>query len=200
MSLPPSRSGTWQVTQALEALGRGEPGASDKLLLLVYDDLHRMARSRLGRLGPGQTLQTTALVHDAWMRLAGSHALGWDSRAHFFGAASRAMRNILVEQARSRSAKKRGGGRALFVSLDAAEVSVDGPDDDLLALDEALQELEARDVRKAEVVLLRFFGGLEMGQVAEALGVTRRTAERDWRFARAWLQRTMSASPGSDGE
>lgn len=164
--------------------------AAEDLLPLVYDELRRLARSRLANEGAPQTLQATALVHEAWMRLVGEADPGWSGRGHFFGAAARAMRHVLVDRARARGRDKRGGGMRR-VSLDASAVVGPVSDVDVLALDEALERLQAHDARKAEVVLLRHFAGLEMEAIAEALGVSLATVKTDWAYARAWLHREL---------
>ena len=176
-----------QVTLVLDALAGGEAQASDRLLPLVYEDLRKLAAVRMARLGPGQTLQATALVHDAYLRLVGSHDPGWQGRAHFFGAAARSMRNILADHLRHKGSSKRSGNYRRVGEDTAAELTSDGPNDDMLALEEALEELERDYPRKGEVVTLMFFGGLDAAEVAEVLGMSSRTVERDWRFARAWL-------------
>ena len=176
-----------QVTLILDALSAGEVQASEQLLPLVYEDLRKLAASRMARLGPGQTLQATALVHDAYLRLVGSHDPGWQGRAHFFGAAARSMRNILANHLRHKDSSKRGGNHRQVGEDTAAELTSEGPSDDLLSLEEALKELEQDFPRKAEVVTLMFFGGLDAEEVGEVLGMSSRTVERDWRFAKAWL-------------
>lgn len=164
--------------------------AAEDLLPLVYDELRRLARSRLAHEGAPQTLQATALVHEAWMRLVGEEDPGWRGRGHFFGAAARAMRQVLVDRARARGRDKRGGGMQR-VSLDASAVVGPVSDVDVLALDEALERLQAHDARKAEVVMLRHFAGLELEAVAAALGVSLATVKTDWAYARAWLHREL---------
>jgi RNA polymerase sigma factor (TIGR02999 family) len=177
-----------EVTRILEAIDQGEPGAADRLLPLVYEELRRLAAARLARERPGQTLQATALVHEAYLRLVdGGDAKPWNDRGHFFGAAAEAMRRILVENAR-RKARHRHGGGLRRVELDAAcSLAEPPPEDDLLALDEALDRLAALEPKRAEVVKLRFFAGLTMPEVAGAMGVSLATAERYWAFARTWL-------------
>jgi RNA polymerase sigma factor (TIGR02999 family) len=173
------------IAEALRA-SKGGASASEELLTLVYDDLRRLARSKLAGLGPGQTLQTTALVHEAWMRLSSSGEEDWDSRAHFFGAAARAMRNILVDLARRKTSSKRSAGREI---LDPdTEPHIVPLTTDILALDESLKRFEILEPRKAEVVMLRFFAGLSTHAIAKVLKVSVGTVERDWRLARAWLQ------------
>ncbi len=176
------------VGEALEAIGRGDPGAPGLLLPLVYDELRRLAAARLAREQPGQTLQPTALVHEAYLRVAGEGS--WDNRGHFFAAAAEAMRRILVERARRRSALKRGGG-AVRVEWDDALAAVGQTDEELLALDEALAELERHDERGARLVKMRYFSGMSHQEAAEALGLTRREADRVWAVARAWLYRRL---------
>jgi RNA polymerase sigma factor (TIGR02999 family) len=171
----------------LHALSAGEVQATDELLPLVYEDLRKLAAARMAQLGPGQTLQATALVHDAYLRLVGSHDPGWEGRAHFFGAAARSMRNILANHLRHKGSSKRSGNYRRVGEDTAAGLTSDGPTEDMLALEEALEELERDYPRKAEVVTLMFFGGLDAAEVAEVLGLASRTVERDWRFAKAWL-------------
>ncbi|MFT6832314.1 MAG: RNA polymerase sigma factor (TIGR02999 family) [Planctomycetota bacterium] len=171
----------------LHALSAGEVQATDELLPLVYEDLRKLAAARMAQLGPGQTLQATALVHDAYLRLVGSHDPGWEGRAHFFGAAARSMRNILANHLRHKGSSKRSGNYRRVGEDTAAGLASDGPTEDMLALEEALEELERDYPRKAEVVTLMFFGGLDAAEVAEVLGLASRTVERDWRFAKAWL-------------
>ncbi|QEH38912.1 RNA polymerase sigma factor SigL [Aquisphaera giovannonii] len=178
------------VTRVLSAIGRGDPGAAECLLPLVYDELRKLAAHKLGREKPGQTLQATALVHDAYLRLVGSADPGWDGRGHFFAAAAEAMRRILVENARRKAAIKAGGGRQRL-DLAAVDLAVEGPKLDLLALDEALAALEARDPRKAQLVKLRYFAGLSVDEAAAALGISPSTADNDWAYARSWLRLAM---------
>lgn len=176
-----------EVTQVLSAIERGDPAASAKLLPLVYDELRRLAANRLGQERPGQTLQPTALVHEAYLRLIrGSAAESWNGRGHFFGAAAEAMRRILVENARRKSRQKRGGG-GNRVNAPLDEIASPLPDERLLAVDEALERFEQVFPDKAAVVKLRFFAGLTNEQAAEALGISTATAQRYWAFARAWL-------------
>jgi RNA polymerase sigma factor (TIGR02999 family) len=185
-----------EVTRILEAIDQGEPGAADRLLPLVYDELRTLAAARLARERPGQTLQATALVHDAYLRLVdGGNAKPWNSRGHFFGAAAEAMRRILVENARRKARGRHGGGRRR-VELDAGcSPAEPPPDDDLLALDETLDRLAALDPKRAELVKLRFFAGLTMVEAAGAMGVSLATAERHWAFARTWLFAELSEPP-----
>jgi RNA polymerase sigma factor (TIGR02999 family) len=176
-----------EVTRILDAIAQGDPQAAAQLLPLVYDELRRLAAQKLAQEAPGQTLQATALVHEAYLRLVdASKAQDWNGRGHFFAAAAEAMRRILVEQAR-RKGRARHGGRRRRVELDEAGPAVEPPGDDLLALDEALTRLAERDPVKAELVKLRFFAGLTMPQAAATLGVSLATAERYWVFTRTWL-------------
>ena len=190
-----ARLGAEPVTEALRKVARGDAGEVDRLMALVYDDLHRLARSKLAGMAPGQTLQTTALVHEAWMRVSKPQRESWDSRAHFFGAASRAMRNILVDQARRQAARARDTDEPLDSEAVPVIETSEAPSADMLALDDSLGKLEALDPRKAQVVMLRFFAGLSMGAVADVLEVSIATVERDWRFARAWLQDQIENAP-----
>jgi RNA polymerase sigma factor (TIGR02999 family) len=175
-----------EVTRILEAIGAGDPAAVDRLLPLVYDELRRLAAARLGQEAPGQTLQPTALVHEAYLRLLGGAEPRWETRGHFFTAAAEAMRRILIDRARSKKRQKRGGGAARL-ELATLDLASPPPDEELLALDEALARLEREDRPKAELVKLRFFAGLSVEQAANALGISRATADRHWAFARAWL-------------
>lgn len=174
------------VTRMLDAVARGEARASEDLLPLVYTDLRRLARARMARLTPGQTLQPTALVHDAFLRISRGTKLSWDHRGHFFAAAARAMREILIEQARAKASLKRGGDRNR-VDPENLAVAVEAPAEDMLALDESLSRLETEHPRQHQVVMMRFFAGLGLAEAAEVLGLSTRTVERDWDLARAWL-------------
>src|SRR4051812_42593629 len=174
------------VTSILSALGRGDTKAAADLLPVVYDELRQLAAQKMARESPGQTLQATALVHEAYLRLVGADDPGWDGRGHFFAAAAEAMRRVLVDNARRKAAEKRGG-RCERRDLDGLDLAAPAPPEDLLALDEALAKLEARDAVKARLVKLRYFAGLSEQDAAEALGVSRATAHRHWRYARAWL-------------
>jgi RNA polymerase sigma factor (TIGR02999 family) len=182
------------VTGLLHSVAASEPGAAQRLLPLVYDELRRLAHARLAALPRGQTLQSTALVHEAYLRLVGKHDLHIDSKRHFFFAAARAMRDILVERARAKAGPKRGGGRRR-IELDDALLVQEAPSDDLLALDEALEELEREDPEKARIVELRFFAGMTMAEAATVLDVSERSLHRQWRFIKAWLQRRLGAAP-----
>jgi RNA polymerase sigma factor (TIGR02999 family) len=186
------------VTRILSDIERGDPCAAEHLLPLVYDELRKLAARRLAREKPGQTLQPTALVHEAYLRLVDSDAIRrWDSRAHFFAAAAEAMRRILVDHARHKTSAKAGGGRRR-VDMDEVEPAIEGPRVDLLALDEALAALEAKDPRKAALVKLRFFAGLTNQQAADALGVSASTADNDWAYAKTWLRLAMGGDRPSD--
>ncbi len=188
------------VTAILSQIEQGDPTAAEQLPPLVYQELKRLAATKLGREKPGQTLQTTALVHEAFIRLVDNEqARHWNSRAHFFGAAAEAMRRILVEQARRQGALKAGGGRQC-VGLSDVDPEIDGPKVDLLALNEALEKLEQREPRKAELIKLRFFAGLTNRQAAEALGVSASTADNDWAYAKSWLRVEMSVSESPDSQ
>src|SRR4051812_2067797 len=189
-------AGVADVTQILNAIERGDPKAAAELLPLVYDELRKLAAARLADERPGQTLQPTALVHEAYLRLVGGgpHA-PWNGRGHFVAAAAEAMRRILVEQARRRRAAKRGGDRGR-TDLDPDAVTAPAPDDELLALHEALDRLAAAHPEKAELVKLRYFAGLTADQAADALGVSPSTADRHWAYARAWLGRALGGPAG----
>lgn len=180
-----------EVTQLLLAWGGGDKQALDRLVPLVYDELRRLAQSYMRKERANQSLQTTALIHEAYLRLIDASRVQWRNRAHFFGVAARLMRQILVGFARERGSQKRGGG-AQRVSLDEAMVIDEGLDEDLVALDEALGALAQFDARKAQVVEMRFFGGLTEEEIAEALDVSPETVRRDWRLARSWLRRKLS--------
>jgi RNA polymerase sigma factor (TIGR02999 family) len=180
-----------EVTRILSAIEQGDPHAAAQLLPLVYDELRRLAAQKLVGEKSGQTLQATALVHEAYIRLVGKGAEPhWDSRGHFFAAAAEAMRRILVENARRKRRLKHGGGRRRQ-DLDAAAVSAPERGDDLLALDAALSKLAEHDPQKAKLVELRYFAGLTGDQAAAVLGISPRTADRQWVFARAWLRREI---------
>ena len=180
------------VTMILSRIEYGNPEAAEQLLPIVYDELRKLAAARLANESPEQTLQATALVHEAYIRLVDvEQAQRWDSRGHFFAAAAEAMRRILVESARRKS-RTRHGGKVQRVELNPDLISPPNLGVDLLALDEALHRLELLDERKARLVKLRYFAGLSMSEAAQALGVSLATAERDWRYARVWLLRELS--------
>jgi RNA polymerase sigma factor (TIGR02999 family) len=188
-----------EITRLLRAMRPGEAERASQLLPLVYDELRALARAQMAR-EKGRTLQATELVHEAWLRVAGgSQDPGWSGRAHFFGAAARAMRRILVEQARRKGRLKRGGG-VEPVELDEIEIAAETPGPDfgveLLAVEEALARLEREDERKGRIVELRYFAGLTVEETAQALGVSVGTIERDWRFIRAWLQDQLGGGGG----
>jgi RNA polymerase sigma factor (TIGR02999 family) len=191
-----------EVTRILYAIEQGDPHAADELLPLVYEDLRRLAAQRLAQEAPGQTLQATALVHEAYMRLLGGEGDGqrWQGRGHFFGAAALAMRRILVENARRKQRRKHGGSYQRL-DLDTADLAAAEPDERVLALDAALEKFAQRHPEHARLVQLRYFGGLTGAQAAEVLGISPSTADRHWVFARAWLRReidggdALSASP-----
>jgi RNA polymerase sigma factor (TIGR02999 family) len=191
------------VTRILGEIAQGNPAAADQLLPLVYDELRKLAAARMAQEKPGQTLQATALVHEAYVRLVGGQGTadggqgtGWDSRGHFFGAAAEAMRRILVETARRKARLKRGGDLDR-VELEDVEISLAGSSDDVLALDDALTRLAAKHPEKAELVKLRYFAGLTGDEAAAALGISPATADRYWTYARAWLVREISPDGGN---
>lgn len=175
-----------EITQVLQAVARGEGSASEELLPLVYAELRRHASARMAQEAAGQTLQPTALVHEAWLRMFGDGERLWQNRAHFFGAAAQAMRRILIENARRKSRFKRGGDQ-LRVDIEQDELAATTPDEKVLLIDDALQKLQSQDPEKAQVVVLKFFGGLTNQQVAETMACTERTIERHWAYAKAWL-------------
>jgi RNA polymerase sigma factor (TIGR02999 family) len=191
-----------EVTRILSAIEQGDPSAASQLLPLVYDELRRLAAARLAEERPGQTLQPTALVHEAYLRLVRPHpARRWDGCGHFFAAAAEAMRRILIDRARDRRRHKRGGAWRRL-TLDQVDLLAEEHPDDLLALDEALQKLARENPTCGELVRLRFFSGLTLGEAADVLGLARRTADRSWAFARSWLYDELrrgdpeSADPG----
>ena len=188
-----------EVTQILSAIAQGDPSAASQLLPLVYDELRKLAAHRLAQKTPGQTLQPTALVHEAYLRLVGDpDGHDWDSRGHFFAAAAEAMRRILVENARRKGRQKHGGG-LVRLDLDSAE-QVAEPEihEDLLALDEALTKLASVDPQAVQLVQLRYFAGLSIPEAAKALGVSPRTVDRLWAFARVWLLREIGGDVPGD--
>ena len=181
-----------EVTLLLRAWGGGDAQALDRLAPLIYQELHRIARSYMVRERTDHTLQTTALVNEAYVRLVDARQVSWHDRAHFFAVCARAMRRILVDHARSRGYQKRGGGKVL-VQFDEACGMALSSDSNLLELDEALDRLSTLDSRKAKVIEMRFFGGLSVEETAEALSISPETVMRDWKLARAWLYRELSA-------
>lgn len=179
------------LTLMLQAAGRGDKKASEELLPLVYQELRRLAAVRMAGEAGGRTLQPTALVHEAWLRLAENGSSMWENRAHFFGAASEAMRRILIESARRKSSVRHGGGKQRL-QIDELELAQATPDDLMLLINEALERLEVEHPERARIVLLRYFGGLTNKEVAETLGVGERTVDRHWVCAKAWLFRYVS--------
>src|SRR4051794_25981669 len=188
------------VTRILSAIEQGDPQAADQLLPLVYDELRKLAALKLAQEKPGQTLQATALVHEAYLQLVGDgkqdegtaeRAGEWNGRGHFFAAAAESMRRILIDQARRKARLKRGG-ELERVELDDVEISLPGPSDDVLALDDALSRLAAKHPEKAELIKLRYFAGLTGDEAGAALGISPATADRYWTYARAWLVRELS--------
>ncbi len=189
-----SRTSASKTTALLQAAQAGDTAAAAALLPLLYDELRKLARARVARLPPGQTLQPTALVHEAYLRLVGKQDLRLEGRRHFFFAAARAMRDILVEQARRKAGPRRGGDRR---RAELGEVAVEPPPDDVLAVHEALAELEKADPVKAQIVNLRYFAGMTEPEAAAVLGVSERTLQRQWRFIRAWLRKHLADPAGS---
>lgn len=179
-----------EITLLFDAMSKDERRASDELLPLVYGELRRLAAVRMAQAAAGQTLQPTALVHEAWLRLNKGGVQKWQNRAHFFNAAAEAMRHIVIENARRKSRLKRGGDQ-VRLDIEALEIAEVPLDDSVLMIDDALQRLQARSPERARVVTLKFFGGLTNQEVAEALGVTERTVERQWAFAKVWLCENM---------
>jgi len=185
------------ITQVLRQIESGDPSAAEQLLPLIYEELRKLAAQKLAQEQPGQTLQATALVHEAYLRLVGGQeAQEWDNRRHFFAAAAEAMRRILIDRARHKKTSK-AGGSGKRIDLDDVEATLDDENGDrLLALDQALRRLEADDPRKAELVKLRFFAGLTVEQAAAALGVSTSTAEKDWAYARSWMRVAIDRESG----
>jgi RNA polymerase sigma factor (TIGR02999 family) len=188
------------VTRILSAIEQGDPHAAEQLLPLVYDELRKLAAQKLVEEQPGQTLQGTALVHEAYLRLVGAQKeQHWDSRGHFFAAAAEAMRRILLNRARDKKRAKRGGERRR-VDLDQIEIALDTNDEQLIALDEALTQLAVEDPDAARLVNLRFFAGLTLKDAAVSLGLASRTAERQWAYARAWLYARLREDEGANAD
>ncbi len=182
------------VTGILAAIERGDPSAAERLLPLVYDELRKLAAKKLAQEKPGQTLQATALVHEAYLRLVDvEKAQHWNSRGHFFAACAEAMRRILIDNARRKQSRRAGGG-LVRQDLDALEIAIPEIPEDVLALDEALEKLTATDKTAAELVGLRFFAGLPLAEAAQILGISSRTAERLWAYARAWLHQEIQGN------
>src|SRR5438477_8877680 len=189
-----------QVTRILSAIDQGEPHAAEQLLPLVYEELRKLAAQKMGQEAPGQTLQATGLVHEAYLRLVDvKKAPHWNSRGHFFAAAAEAMRRILIDRAREKLAVKRGGGRKR-VPLEEVDPPAGTPSEDLLALDEALQQLSHLDPTAGQLVKLRYFAGLSVEQAAATLNLSTATAYRHWTFARAWLHRQVACRPADSAE
>ncbi|PWU08617.1 MAG: RNA polymerase subunit sigma [Verrucomicrobia bacterium] len=174
------------LTQILDRVQQGDPRAAEELLPLVYEELRKLAVAKMAREAPGQTLQATALVHEAWLRLAGDGEKRWDNRGHFFAAAAEAMRRILVERARKRARVRHGGGLEK-VDWENVTIATEDSDDTVLAIHEALEKLANRSPQKAEIVKLRYFTGLEHEEIAQALGISEPTVRRHWAYARSWL-------------
>src|SRR5262245_12904788 len=179
-----------EVTRILQSLEQGDPNAAEKLMPLVYNELRRLAAAKMIQEAPGQTLQATALVHEAWLKLAGSDRQQWRGRAHFFGAAAEAMRRILIDKARRKAAQKRGGDQPPE-QLHESRIELRAPSSEILAVHEALDALAVEDRMAAEVVKLRYFVGMTTPEIADALDMAPRTADRLWAFARAWLKRAI---------
>ncbi len=184
------------VTRILNAIGGGDSKAAQDLLPLVYEELRKLAAHKMANEAPGQTLQPTALVHEAWLRLVGTENPQFEGRGHFFAAAAEAMRRILIDRARQKLSLKRGAGAAR-VNLEDLEVAAAADDDTLLAVDEALTKLAREDPDSAEFIKLRFFAGMTNDEAAQALGIPERTARRQWSFARAWLFREIRRQAGT---
>jgi RNA polymerase sigma factor (TIGR02999 family) len=184
-----------ELTLILQRLDQGDPQAAGELLPLVYQELRKLAALQMAQQPPGQTLQPTALVHEAWLKLAGGTPQLWNGRKHFFSTAAQAMRQILVDRARKKRARRHGGGREHF-DADAIEIAAPAPDETLLELDEALDQFAAIQPAKAEVVQLKFFAGLKEREIADLLGITERTVQRYWSYAQVWLFDYLSAKQG----
>jgi len=182
-----------EVTHILDRVEQGDPQAAAELLPLVYEELRKLAAVRMANEPPGQTLQATALVHEAWLRLTGSAEVQWNGRGHFFGAAAEAMRRILVDRARHK-ARQRHGGQLERVDLKHVTLATDDSDDTVLAIHEALEKLARESAQQAEIVRLRYFAGLEHAEIAEVLGVSEATVRRHWAYARAWLYAELTSS------
>ena len=187
------------LTQLLAVVSRGDASAQEKLWSLIYDELHGLAQRQLAREPPGRTMQATSLVHEAYIRLGGQETVHWANRRHFFAAAAQAMRRIRIDEARHRHRLKRGGGRRRRVPLEEAPPVFDDDPAEILSLDGALDRLERVNKRAAEVVLLRYYGGLTTQETAKAMAVSPRTVESDWSFARAWLHRELKKDDSSVG-
>jgi len=182
-----------EVTHILDHVQQGDPHAAEELLPLVYDELRKLAAVRMANEPPGQTLQATALVHEAWLRLTGPAEVKWSGRGHFFAAAAEAMRRILVERARKK-ARQRHGGQLERVELEHVTIATEDTDDTVLAIHEALEKLARESAQQAEIVKLRYFAGLEHAEIAEALGISEPTVRRHWAYARSWLYAELKSS------
>ncbi|TKJ34461.1 MAG: RNA polymerase subunit sigma [Planctomycetes bacterium B3_Pla] len=187
------------VTRILNSVEQGDVRAADELLMAVYQELRRLAAVRLSQEPAGQTLQATALVHEAYIRLVDTENQSWQGRAHFFAAAAEAMRRILIERARHKQRMKHGGDRRK-IDLDDATLAIEGPSDDVIAVDEALTKLGREDQVVADLVKMRYFAGLNLDQIAKILGISRRTADRYWAYARAWLHREITKGQTQTGQ
>jgi RNA polymerase sigma factor (TIGR02999 family) len=185
------------VTRILKAIERGEAKATDELLPLVYEELRLLAAQKLSQESPGQTLQATALVHEAYLRLVGDEPQSWDNRGHFFSAAAEAMRRILIDNARHKKSQRHGGCQRQ--EIDDLEAPLPEPSEDLLKLDDALTKLAQEEPEVAEIVKLRYFGGLTLEQAAQVKGISRRTVGRYWNYARLWLYREVTRDDRQDG-
>ena len=185
-----------QLTRVLNKAAKGDATAAEELLPLLYDELRKLAAARMAKLPPGQTLQATALVHEAYLRVGKNQNASWEGRAHFFFSASRAMRDILVEDARRKASQKHGGG-SKRVALEVSGFAIEPPSSDVLAVNEAVKALEKEDPENARLVMLRYFGGMTTEETAAVLGVSVSTIERKWRFIRVWLHRELSGSDPS---
>ena len=179
------------LTLILQAVGRGDRQKSEQLLPLVYDELRKLAAGRMSQAASGQTLQPTALVHEAWLRLVNDEARTWENRAHFFNAAAETMRHILIDRARRKARRKHGGNREQ-VNLDEIDVASALPDEQLILVDEALEKLKAEDPEAAQIVVLKFFGGLTNEEIVKVVGTSDRSVRRQWNYAKAWLYRAMT--------
>jgi len=184
------------VTRILQSMESGDAKAAEELLPLVYEELRKLAASKMANESPNQTLQPTALVHEAWLRLAGNENVKWDGRAHFFGAAAEAMRRILIDKARRKQARRHGGGQQRL-DIDEVEIAAPAKEQELLDMDEALEKFAALDKQKAELVKLRYFVGLTLEESARILGVSTPTAKRWWAYSRAWLYRQIQGNSGA---
>ena len=184
------------VTRILQSMESGDAKAAEELLPLVYEELRKLAASKMANESPNQTLQPTALVHEAWLRLAGNENVKWDGRAHFFGAAAEAMRRILIDKARRKQARRHGGGQQRL-DIDEVEIAAPEKEQELLDMDEALEKFAALDKQKAELVKLRYFVGLTLEESARILGVSTPTAKRWWAYSRAWLYRQIQGNSGA---